>query len=151
MSAAAASKIAAMREAKQRREQTSQESMEFCQNVIRTLCQSLRAAAVAQEADAGHADREDAGDLAIKLQSPARVVAVYRLDWPEDLKGKIGAAPSLRVRYACVEQRARPAKVLGFYRRQAPIARSTPTAPSDGSRALTWTSSKLWHGLSTYS
>ena len=50
----------------------------------------------------------------------ADVVALYRLDWPEALDGKIAAAPFLRVRYVRIQQKARPDLLLSYYRRQLP-------------------------------
>ena len=110
-------KVAALREARQQREQMSQQWAKFAENLLRAMGQQFRAAAKTQ-ADAG----SDAKDLRLKLHSPADIVAAYRADWPDGLSGKpaaLGVSP-LHVRYARMEQQARPLKVVAYYRRQLP-------------------------------
>jgi hypothetical protein len=114
---------AAKREEKRRKERTSQEWMDFSRNVVRVLCQRLH--------EAAQAELNVEGDFfPFKLCSRADVVAAYRLNWPDDLRGKVAAASLLRVRYVRVEQRIQPSKVLAHYRGQLPDRKEHPL--SDG-------------------
>jgi hypothetical protein len=94
--------------------------MELSRDVVRTLCRRLCAAAQNQQTAAGAESTAEADPFPLKLQANADVVAVYRLDWPETLSGRIAAPPSLRVNYARIELKARPTRVLAYYRRQLP-------------------------------
>ncbi len=116
-------RFAALREAKQQRENITQGWVKFVENLLRAMCQQFRAAASAP-AEGGSANRAggDAKEWFLKLHSPTDIVAAYRADWPERLSGKpTGLLISpLRVRYVRIEQQARPLKVLAYYRRQLP-------------------------------
>ena len=100
-----------------------QQWLKFAENVVRAMCQQFRAAAGPPAEGSNSAGAgSDVKDLPLKLHSPADVVAAYRVDWPEGLAGKpagLGISP-LRVRYARIEQQARPLTVLAYYRRQLP-------------------------------
>jgi hypothetical protein len=128
-------KAAEIQTAKQHEEEVGQQWMEFSRDVVQALCRQLYAADSAQRSVAGGADRTaDDADLPLELFSGSRVVAAHRLDWPEDLGGRIAAGPRLRVRYVRIQQRAVPLKMLGFYRRQLPGGDDRPL--SGGGRWL---------------
>ena len=88
--------------------------------LVRTLCERFYAAARAKPNSDRMAEGTADDRFPVKLHPNADVVAVYRLDWPEELDGKIAAAPFLRVRYVRIEQKARPDRLLAYYRRQLP-------------------------------
>jgi hypothetical protein len=111
-------------EVKRRREKLGQEWLEFSRAVVQATCR--RCYAAARAADTGGAVSSDDADLPFKLDPGARVTAVYRVNWPAALDGKLAGAPLLRVRYARIEEKAAPAKVLAYYRRQAPHAMEHP-------------------------
>jgi hypothetical protein len=118
-------KYAGLFKAKIEQEKVGQQWMEFSQDVVQAVCRRLCAAARAKQDGPG-----DAGvasglvDLPFTMHSRDAVVAVYRLDWPEDLREEIAVAPSsLHVRYVRIEEKAVPVKVLAYYRRQVPEAR----------------------------
>jgi len=119
-----AQKNADVREARRRREQLEQEWLELSRAVVQATCRRCNAAARA--ADTGGAVTSDDAGLPFKLDPGARVTAVYRVNWPAALDGKLAGAPLLRVRYARIEEKAAPAKVLAYYRRQSPRAKEHP-------------------------
>jgi len=128
-------KAAEMQLAKQHEEEMGQQWMEFSRDVVQALCRQLFAADSAQRSVAGAADgTADDADLPLELFWGSRVVAARRLDWPEDLGGRIAAGPRLRVRYVRIQQRAVPLKMLAFYRRQLPGGDDRPL--SGGGRWL---------------
>jgi hypothetical protein len=106
-------------ENKKRQDKLGQEWMDFYKTILKATCQRLYAAARAKSGGRSQGDQmDDTADLPFKLHPGADVVAVYRLDWPDDLNGKIAAAPVLRVRYASTHEKAAPTNVLAYYRRQ---------------------------------
>jgi hypothetical protein len=107
----------AERDAKQQRDQTAQHWMTFSDDLVRAMCQRFYAAALAKKA----ADN-DSSDLPLAVHPNAQVVASYCADWPDGLQGKLAGLPipPLRVHYLRIEQKARPSKLLAFYRRQLP-------------------------------
>jgi hypothetical protein len=111
-------------EVKRRREKLGQEWLEFSRAVVQATCR--RCYAAARAADRGGAVTSDDAGLPFKLDPGARVTAVYRVNWPAALDGKLAGAPLLRVHYARIEEKAAPAKVLAYYRRQAPHAKEHP-------------------------
>jgi hypothetical protein len=114
---------------KKRQEQLGQQWMEFSRDVTQALCWRLCAAARDRQSRRGGVDRTaDEARLPFKLQPHAEVAAIYYLDWPDEFQGKIADAPLLRVRYVRIEQKAAPATVLAFYRRQAPNGKEHPHA-----------------------
>jgi hypothetical protein len=112
------------------RERVGQQWMEFSQDVVQAECRRFCAAARAKQDGPGEAGAASAlADLPFTLHSRDAVAAVYRLDWPEDLREEIAVAPSsLRVRYVRIEEKAVPVKVLAYYRRQVPEARQRAIA-----------------------
>jgi hypothetical protein len=121
-SSAKAAKFAAARKAKQRQDELSQQWMTYSENLVQATCRRLYAAAVTPAAAGGRPKAEDAADLPLKPHPNAEVAASYRVNWPADLTGRSpGPAISpLRVCYVRIEQRARPAALLAYYRRQLP-------------------------------
>jgi hypothetical protein len=118
-----AKKTADLQKIKQHEEQTGQQWTQFSQDVVRAICQRLCAAAWAERNAHGGAElTEDDAELPFELNAGARVVAAYHRNWPEDLGGKIDAAPRLRVHFVRIEQKAAPLKVVAYYRRQLPGA-----------------------------
>jgi hypothetical protein len=109
---------------KKRQEKVGQQWMDFSRVIAQATCRRLCAAARAKQSDQG-GDNSTADDanLPFKLHPNAKIVASYRLDWPDDLHGKIAAPPVLRVRYVRIEQKVAPASVFAFYRRQVPNAK----------------------------
>lgn len=119
LSASKVTKPVAKLEVRRRQEQTAQQWAEFSRGVVTALCRQLHAIAKAKPADAARAERTpDDVDLAFKPHPRATIVAAYQLNWPADLNDKIETPPLLRVRYVRIEQKAQPAKVLAYYRRQ---------------------------------
>jgi hypothetical protein len=117
---------------RQRQQQVGQEWMDFSRDMTREVCQRLYSAALAKQSGRGGIDRTaDHADLPFKLPPRAEVAAAYHLDWPDDLKGKLSAAPMLRIRYVRIEQKAAPASVLAFFRRQVPTGKEHPRAGGD--------------------
>jgi hypothetical protein len=117
---AKAARIEAARKAKQRQDEVAQQWMSYCENLVRATCRRLYAAALAPGAVGGRNKAEDAADFPLKPHPNAEIAASYRVNWPADLAGRSpGLAISpLRVRYVRIEQRARPATLLAYYRRQ---------------------------------
>lgn len=114
-------KTAAKLEVRRRQEQTAQQWAELSRGTVAALCKQLLAIAKARQASAARAEWcLDDVDLPFKPHPRAAIAAAYRLDWPDDLKEKVDPAPVLRVRYVRIEQKAQPAKVLAYYRRQLP-------------------------------
>ena len=118
-----AKKTADLQKIKQHEDQAGQQWMQFSQDTVRAVCRRLYAAAWAERnARNGAEPTEDDAELPFELNAGARVVAAYHRNWPEDLGGKIDAAPRLRVRFVRVEQKAAPLRVVAYYRRQFPGA-----------------------------
>jgi hypothetical protein len=124
-------KIAAEREAKQkqeqegqrRRENVSRQWMAFSENLVRAICRRFYVAALAPHRDGSTSDSLDAPeDLPLKPHPNARITASCGLNWPEELEGRLSglSITPLRVRYVRIEQSARPAKLLAYYRRKLP-------------------------------
>jgi hypothetical protein len=106
-------------EYKKRQEKVAQQWMEFSQSILQATCRQLCGAALAKQHDqSGGSPTADDADLPFKLRPHATVAAVYHLDWPDEFNGKLAAAPMLRVRFARTTEKATPASVLAFYRRQ---------------------------------
>jgi hypothetical protein len=125
-------KLTDAREKNKRQEQLGQQWMEFSRDIAQALCRRLYAAARAKPSGRGGVDRTaNDPDLPWKLPPHVEVAAVYRLDWPDGLSGKIDAPPLLRVRYVRIEQKAAPVKVLAYYRRQVPTSKEHALAGSD--------------------
>ena len=94
-------------ELKKHEEQLGQEWLDFSQEVVERLCRRLAAAAQARGDGRGGADSAAEDDeLPIAVQSRSEMTAAYRLDWPDELDGKVATAPLLRIRYAHVERHA---------------------------------------------
>jgi hypothetical protein len=111
----------AKREAKQRQDRTAQQWMEFSKNIVMVVCDRLHQAArdESPSSDSGSLDVVQ-DSFPLKLHPHADVVAVRRLNWPEDIADKLRAGPSLQVGYVRIEQKSQPAKVLAHYRRVLP-------------------------------
>jgi hypothetical protein len=108
-------------QAKHRQEQLGQEWMDFSQAVLRATCRRLHAAARAEQNARGNASRSgDDAHVPFKLPPGAEIAAVYHVNWPDDLSGKVAAAPTLRLRYMRLQQKGATAKVVAYYRRQMP-------------------------------
>jgi len=120
------------REKNKRQEQLGQQWMEFLPGHRQALCRRLYGGGPgkAERPGWGRSNGHDP-DLPWKLPPHVEVAAVYRLDWPDGLSGKIDAPPLLRVRYVRIEQKAAPVKVLAYYRRQVPTSKEHALAGSD--------------------
>jgi hypothetical protein len=119
-----AQKNAEVLEARRRREQLGQEWLELSRAVVQATCRRCYAAARAAD-NRGAVTSDDAG-LPFRLDQGAQVRAVYQVNWPAALDGKLTGAPLLRLHYARIEEKASPAKVLAYYRRQLPHAKEHP-------------------------
>lgn len=107
-----------MRKVKPLQDETSQRWMNFSGSVVCTMCRRLCSAAQAEQTTGAQTELTDNVQFPVKLYPNADVVAVYRLEWPDGLSGKIATAPSLHVRYVRLEMKARPTRLLAYYRRQ---------------------------------
>jgi hypothetical protein len=114
-------KLADALDAKKEREQIGEKWMDFSLAVTQSTCRRFLMAAQAREAaDSDAALSADSLDLPFELHPKAQPTLAYRLDWPENISEKIGAAPLLKVRYVRIEQKAAPLTVFRYYRRKVP-------------------------------
>ena len=86
-------KMADLRAARQRQEQTAQKWMEFSQRRRSHALRTLLRGSLARPNPAALAEGTADDWFPVKLHPNAEVVAVCRLDWPEGLDGEIAAAP----------------------------------------------------------
>jgi hypothetical protein len=117
--AAKAAKLATARQAKDRQDRVAQQWMTFSEKLVQVICRQFREAAFR------HADAEDApADLPIKLPANTSVAASHHVEWPRGLPAALAELrlPPLRVYYVRIERKARPDKVLAYFRRQLPSA-----------------------------
>ncbi len=99
VSAAKSAKMVGMHKVKQLQDTTSQHWIDFSRSIVCAMCRRLCLAAQFEQVAGAQTDLTANAQLPVKLLHPkADVVAVYRLDWPDELSGKIAAAPSLHVR-----------------------------------------------------
>ena len=112
-------RIAAANDAKRRQDEVAQQWMTFSENLVRAMCRRFYTAALTPSADS-RPTNSDAADLPLKPPSNVEIAASYRVDWPEGLTGKLAgpAVSPLRVRYLRIEQKARPVRLLAYYRSQ---------------------------------
>lgn len=115
-------KTAALLDARHKRDEIAYEWMAFSEELTRKMCQHFFTAAVAR-GDTGliTADDVDSDRFPLKPHPGAEIVAIYTSSWPDDIKNastQLAALPPLRVHYLRIEQRAKPKRVLGYYRRQ---------------------------------
>ena len=93
--------------------------MAFSERLAQAMCRQLRMVGFA------HPDSEDAAaDFPIKLPPNAAIAASHHAEWPHNLPaalGKLRMQP-LRVYYVRIERKARPDKILAYFRRQLPSA-----------------------------
>jgi len=82
--------------------------MRTSESLLRALCARLKAAA----------GSEVPNDLPIEMSPNARVTASYRLEWPTEAAKQLPGVSldPLKVYYICLEMKARPNGVLGFYK-----------------------------------
>jgi len=124
-SAARSAKLAAARQIKERQNRIAQQWLAFSEKLVQAMCRQFWAAALARRDAVAHSESEDvASKLPIRLPTTANVVASHHVMWPEGVDGALAELPlaSLRVHYARMEQKARPDKLLAYYRRQLPSA-----------------------------
>lgn len=98
-------------ESKRRQDEVAQQWMTFSENLVRAMCRRFRLAALPPSEEGKTVDA-DVADLPLKLAPNAGVAASYRVDWPDR------DVPPLRVRYIRIEQKARPVRLLAYYRSQ---------------------------------
>jgi len=115
-----AAKAEEIRRIKQLQEETAQRWADFSRSLVCAACRQLRLAAQTGETASPKEPSTDNAQFPVKLYPNADVVAVYRLEWPADLNGMVAAAPSLGVLYMRLEVKAKPTRLLAFYRRQLP-------------------------------
>jgi hypothetical protein len=115
-SSARPSKIAAELEARERQDKLAREWMAFSGRVTLTMCGRFHAAALAKNAGTSEAE----ADLPFKPHPNAEIAFSYRVDWPEGLGFSLAGVSisPLRVRYARIEQKAKPSLIASYYRRQ---------------------------------
>ncbi|MBN1395598.1 MAG: hypothetical protein JW959_11285 [Pirellulales bacterium] len=120
----ASAKAQALLEARRQRDETARRWMAYSKKLTQAMCRQFREAALASPRTGRRAgDSLDIDAFPIKPHPNAEVVAAYKLDWPEDLKGtteSLAALSPLKVHYIRTAQLARPAAVVGYYRRQLP-------------------------------
>ena len=117
--AAKAAKMAAARQAKERQDRAAQQWLGFSEKLVQAMCRQFREAAFR------HPDSEQPpADFPIKLPASAGVVASRRAEWPQGLPAALAELrlPPLWVHYVRIERKARPDKVLAYFRRQLPSA-----------------------------
>ncbi len=119
-------------ELKKHQEQVGQQWLDFSQEVAERFSRRLAAAQAHRGEQGGKEPSAADGEAPLAVPSRGEVTAAYRLDWPDDLGGKIAAAPRLRVRYARVELKDAPVTVLAYYRRQLPDAKQHALANDVG-------------------
>ncbi len=97
-----------------KKEQAAQEWMTLSEGLLRALCARLKATAASV----------DVNDLPIKVHPDARVTVSYRFEWPTEAAKKMSGVTldPIKVYYVCLEQKARPNGVLGFYKHWMPNA-----------------------------
>jgi hypothetical protein len=132
----------ARREAKMRADQTAQQWMEFSKRVVQALCERLNDGARAEQK--GPVDNEERS-FPLKLPPRSDITAVRRVTWPDDFGDKMPAAPTLRVSYVRIEQKAQPTKVLAYFRRLLPTRKEHPIV--DGLWLDTFTRDKEHGGV----
>jgi hypothetical protein len=91
----------------------------FSEKLAQAMCRQLRTAAFA------HPDAEEAaGDFPVKLPPNAAVAASHHAEWPQGLPDALAKLrlPPLSIHYARIERKARPDKVLAYFRHQLPSA-----------------------------
>ena len=116
-------KSAAAQQVKDRQNQAAQQWLVFSRKLAQAMCRQMWTAAAARAGVAAKSDLEKTqSELAIKLPANADIVASHHVEWPEGLDGAMAwlrQAP-LRVCYVRIERKARPDKLLAYYRRQLP-------------------------------
>ncbi len=71
----------------------------------------------------------ESNELPFKPHPQGKTVAVHRFDWPpEESEGKTSSGETLRLRYVRIEQKAKPDRLLSYYRRLVKSAVERPTA-----------------------
>ncbi len=119
-----ADKMAALRKAKQERDQTEGEWMRASEDVVRTLCRRLFAAAKAREKPADATDSaepsESAASRPVDLPKGVAIAAEYHLTWPGPYAKKLADVPRgpFRLYYARVETKSRPTLAVAFFKRK---------------------------------
>lgn len=105
----------------QAREDINKSWDRFLQDVVRALCGQWGSCELSTPEASGGPRPADiasaARDLPLTLHATASVRALGRVDWPATAPPGFVADP-LRVHYVRIEEKARPAKLLGHYRRQ---------------------------------
>jgi hypothetical protein len=99
--------------AKQQQQQTAEEWLAFSRDIVLAACKRFCSAAKPETS-------ADADRLPFKPPAKAEMVAIYRLNWPEDLGDAAAGAPTLRVFYARLYQKTTPLRAVAYYRRQMP-------------------------------
>ena len=114
-----AAKIAAARQFKDRQDRIAQQWLAFSERLAQAMCRRFKETAFRHPES-----QEPPADFPIKLPASAAVVASHRAEWPEGLPAALAELrlPSLRVHYVRIERRARPDKVLAYFRHQLPSA-----------------------------
>ncbi len=116
-------RLAAVLQARQQLDHSAQQWMKFSESVLQTMRQQF--CSVATSAGGGSNLREaspDSDDLHLKIHPQSEVLTTYRADWPEGLDAKANglSLSPMKVRYLRMQLRARPARLLAYYRHQLP-------------------------------
>jgi hypothetical protein len=107
---AKSAKTAAILKSRQEEDLSAGRWLVYSEKFLRSLCERLRTAG---------GSNTETPDLPIKLNPGADVKTSFRVDLPQGKANSKGDSTSfLRVRYVRIEQRARPSRVVAFYRRQ---------------------------------
>ena len=118
---------------KDRQDKAAQQWLDFSEKLAQAMCRQLWAAAIAATRRRSHVPIGE-GRLRpspSNCQPNANVVASYHVEWPEGLDGALAGLPlaPLRVRYVRIEQKARPDRLLAYYRHQLPSANRARQRP----------------------
>jgi hypothetical protein len=113
-------KLVELKKSRQQQELTSQQWFDFSLDVLKSFCKRFYAATQARRRAGARESPADDAQFPVKLHPEGDLVAVYRLDWPDQLGSRMADAPALRVRYARIQQKMRPDLLLSYYRRQLP-------------------------------
>lgn len=115
--------VAKLLKARQKRtEELDQDWNQLSRELAQAMCGQFRAAALARARNTGQSAGQwpvDPAAFPISLHSDQSVFAVYQLDWASGHQA-VARTPMdpLKVAYIRYEEKTRPVKVQGFYRRQ---------------------------------
>jgi hypothetical protein len=117
--------MAAMRKVRDRQDHAAQQWVAFSETLAQAMCRQFWAAARARKSAMARSEPEEVPTACpIKLPPNLTAVASHRVDWPKDFGGALADLhlPPLRVHYIRIERRARPDKLVAYFRRQLPSA-----------------------------